>query len=336
MSLRRIACLALLFGSCASSLATAQAVTLDFDTLPGMPNSPGTIVPAASRLSTQYLASHGVRFSSNGGFVGVVNHAPNPTTSMPNIIGGTTTTGALSYISMVTVSFFDPDNAAVFATTDFVGVRGDKVAIPGTATMKAYSVSGQLLASQTVPDVSGGLTLSISMPGIQRVELTQTSGTIGLDDFTFDPVTPCSTVVNYCTAGTTTNGCVATLSASGAPLASSTGGFVISAHAVEGQKQGLLFYGLSGRAALPWGTGSSLLCVKSPTQRTPAQSSGGATGQCDGVLAVDWCAFVTTTPGALGAPFFGGETVDAQCWFRDPASSKTTSLSNGIEFTVCP
>ena len=53
-------------------------------------------------------------------------------------------------------------------------------------------------------------------------------------------------------------------------------------------------------------------------------------------LAVDWNAYVASTPGALGTPFAGGETVWAQAWFRDPGAPKTTNLSDALRFDVCP
>jgi hypothetical protein len=112
---------------------------------------------------------------------------------------------------------------------------------------------------------------------------------------------------------------------------------VIAAANIEGQKQGLLFYGLSGQTALPWAAGStSFFCVKSPTQRMGAQLSGGTTGACDGNLSQDWLAFVAANPGALGAPYSVGQVVDAQAWYRDPPAVKTTNLSNGLEFTLVP
>jgi hypothetical protein len=73
-----------------------------------------------------------------------------------------------------------------------------------------------------------------------------------------------------------------------------------------------------------------------PTQRTAAQLSGGTAGACDGALSIDWNAYLAANPGALGAPFVGGETVWSQAWFRDPPASKTTNLSDGLRFTVCP
>src|SRR5262249_52949251 len=121
------------------------------------------------------------------------------------------------------------------------------------------------------------------------------------------------------------------------PSAAATSGFTLTASQVEGQRNGMIFYGINGRLALPWSsTSTSYLCVKSPTQRTFTQSSGGTLGQCNGQLAFDWNAFVSTSPGALGAPFAAGDVVDAQGWFRDPPSPKLSSLSNALEFVVCP
>jgi hypothetical protein len=146
----------------------------------------------------------------------------------------------------------------------------------------------------------------------------------------------CANYASYCTAGTTTNSCVATLSASGVPDANAGSGFVVLASNVEGQKQGIFFYGVSGPLAQAWGTSSSYLCVKPPTQRTGTQFSNGSFNACDGSFSLDWNAYVAGNPGALGVPFAGGESVWIQAWFRDPPSPKTTSLSNALVFTVCP
>jgi len=147
------------------------------------------------------------------------------------------------------------------------------------------------------------------------------------------------TLANFCTSSTTTNGCSPAISGAGTPSASAASGFTLSVNAVEGQRAGLLFYGVdnTGWTPLPWLAGStSYLCVKPPTQRTTSQTSGGTPGACDGVLSIDWNAFVTTYPGSLGAPFQAGDHVFAQGWFRDPAAPKTTNLSNGLEFSLAP
>jgi hypothetical protein len=141
----------------------------------------------------------------------------------------------------------------------------------------------------------------------------------------------------YCTSGTTTNGCVPAISGSGAASASASSGFNLSVANVEGQKSGLLFYGITGAHSATWSPAStSYLCVKAPTQRMGTQNSGGSSGACDGVLAEDWNAYRASHPSALGAPFAAGATVWSQAWFRDPAAPKTTNLSNGLVFQVGP
>lgn len=147
----------------------------------------------------------------------------------------------------------------------------------------------------------------------------------------------CALVTTYCTPGTSSNGCTPTLDATGAPSASSTGGFVLTVSGVEGRRNGVVFYGTQGALASPWGNGSSsFLCVQLPIQRGWPANSGGHLNQCDGTLSLDWNAFTSSYPGALGAPFGAGDRVWSQAWFRDPASPKSTSLSSAVTFVVCP
>lgn len=148
------------------------------------------------------------------------------------------------------------------------------------------------------------------------------------------PDTPAN---SYCTASTTTHGCSPRMMAVGMPSASASSGFYLCASHVEGQKAALLFYGVNGTAAYPWGAGSSsLLCVEPPVQRMVMTVSSGSSSGCDGVFQTDWNAFAATHPTALGIPRFAGEIVDAQGWFRDPPAPKTTNLTDAIEFVVQP
>jgi hypothetical protein len=145
-------------------------------------------------------------------------------------------------------------------------------------------------------------------------------------------------ITNYCTAGTSENGCTALLSATGFPSATMTNGFTVTASTVEGQKDGLFFFGTNGPQANPWGNGTSLQCVVPPVKRGGLLTGTGTVGACDGVLSQDlnarWCPSCpkpTQNPGA-------GTLTHIQLWYRDPGntSNQTTSLSNGLEFTVCP
>jgi hypothetical protein len=145
-----------------------------------------------------------------------------------------------------------------------------------------------------------------------------------------------SRVEVYCTAGVSSAGCAARISSTGVASASAAAGFAIAVQGLEGQRQGLVFYGTTGRASVPWGASSSLLCVKSPTQRSAPQNSGGVAGNCDGVLSFDFNAFATANPGALGQPFAAGHVLQAQGWYRDPPSTKGTALSDALEFDLAP
>lgn len=196
----------------------------------------------------------------------------------------------------------------------------------------SVSVDGVLAAS--VPALSGAswnfhafTSLMFLQPGDDRMFV---------DDFSLTTHDG-SFVATYCSAGTTTHGCTAQMSASGTPSASAASGFVLQATAVEGAKSGMVFYGTHGRVAWPWAPGStSFLCVKTPLQRTALASSGGVDGTCSGALSLDFLAFLSAHPGALGAPLAAGATVQAQAWFRDPSAVKSVNTSNALEFTLLP
>ena len=140
---------------------------------------------------------------------------------------------------------------------------------------------------------------------------------------------------NYCTPGTSASGCQAKLTFTGVPSATAPSGFQVTAGEVEGNKDGLFFYGTNGRQANSWGNGSSFQCVVPPTTRTSLTTAAGTVGACDGTAQIDlnatWTAVPAKNPGA-------GAVVDLQFWYRDPlnTSNQTTSLSNGLEFTGDP
>ena len=145
----------------------------------------------------------------------------------------------------------------------------------------------------------------------------------------------CPGFVDYCTAGTSASGCRAQVSASGTPSASTATGFWLFAAKVEGAKDGLFFFGRNGRQANSWGNGTSYQCVAPPVKRAGMLTGQGGQGTCDGAFVQDlnelWAGQPAKNPGA-------GAVVQAQLWHRDPqnTSKKTTSLSNAIEFVVCP
>jgi hypothetical protein len=152
-----------------------------------------------------------------------------------------------------------------------------------------------------------------------------------------DQCETCPGVIAYCTAGTSTNGCVPTLSAVGIPSVSAPSGFVLQAADLEGNRAALFFYSVTGPKATVWAPGStSYLCVKAPTQRLGTANTGGNAGACDGAITEDVLAYWATHPGALGQPVQAGQLFNAQVWYRDPSAPGTTGLSGGLQFRTCP
>jgi hypothetical protein len=157
------------------------------------------------------------------------------------------------------------------------------------------------------------------------------SGAAYIIDLTGSPVT-------YCTAGVSANGCTATLSAVGTPSATATTGFTVTASDVEGDKDGLYFFGTNGRQANNWGSSSSFQCLVTPVLRSGLIQGIGTPGLCDNSISRDlnalWCPTCTNPLKNPGA----GALVGIQLWYRDPfsTSNQTTGLTNAMEFTVCP
>ena len=220
-----------------------------------------------------------------------------------------------------------------FAHRNFTFAAG--VATPGSASNATVDFTGYNNFTDTWSYVFANTPNIGTIVGTGGLALDSfgSAGRIYSMSVSFTPLAP----VTYCTPGTTTTGCQAAMGTVGTPSVSAASGFLLRAFNVEPNKQGLIFYGLSGRSDTPWAAGStSFLCVKSPTQRLTTQSSGGTNGVCNGTFSIDWLAWLAANPTALGAPFSPGVTVNAQAWFRDPPAPKTTNLSNAIEFVTAP
>jgi hypothetical protein len=217
------------------------------------------------------------------------------------------------------------------------------------ANFKFFDAGGNLLATLvgSVPADCAwhwlGVDVGLGTP-IKRIVCTSNAsfggGFIEMDDLEFDSspfTTPSPTA--YCTAGTSSNGCVPSISANANPSITLAHACDISVSNLEGQRTAIVFYGInqSGFSPHPWATGSnSFLCVKSPIQRTGVHNTAGTAALCNGSILFDWNAYQSTHPSALGNPFGAGQKVYAQCWYRDPPAPKTTNLSNALELTCVP
>ena len=144
----------------------------------------------------------------------------------------------------------------------------------------------------------------------------------------------------YCTAKTTSNGCFPSIFYTGEAKADLSGDFVIYADDVINNKPGVLFYGLSGKAALPFQQG--LLCVMPPTKRAPITFSAGnpPPDDCSGQFRLDMDSYASGALGGSPLPQLSilGSVVNAQWWGRDPgyAAPNDTMLSTAIQYTVRP
>jgi hypothetical protein len=189
------------------SLLTASAsaqTTLDFDSLTGMANSPGSSIPVASQLSNQFLASNGVLFTSGTGssFAAVVVLGAGHATSGVNGIGGATAAGDLTYSGngFIAAGFFNPADGVSPFVTDSVSVRGDLIPAGGSIALRAFDAFNNLLGSDVQTD-TGGNTLSVNFPGIHRVEIDG-SGNVAFDDFTYGDIAPAGVGANAPEPGT--------------------------------------------------------------------------------------------------------------------------------------
>ena len=222
---------------------------------------------------------------------------------------------------------FAPDTPGSFFTD--IEVIGGLAGIQncGGVDWSGAHVAGETYVMDTVTVANGGIaikyTTSAGFASCNGIQIKQ-AGTGS-----------CGSVSTYCTAGTSANGCQATLSTSGSPSASAASGFTVTATNIEGNKDGLFFVGTNGPQANAWGNGTSFQCVVPPVKRFGLLATNGTNSNCDGTKSQDfnayWNAAPAKNPGA-------GTVANAQLWYRDPlnSSNQTTSLSDAVEFTVCP
>ena len=210
-----------------------------------------------------------------------------------------------------------PNSSVTWSTQTFA-------ANPNANALRWSTTYNYRFDSNAAPQ-QGQVTVTLFKPG------TPTTITFNTDV----PGSSCGTF-SYCSTSVTTNGCGPTMSGSGTPSAVNPSGFTITCSNLEGQKNGLFFFGL-GQTSVAWAVGStSTRCVTAPVQRLPSANSGGTAGACDGSISVDWNAWRAANPTGLGSPYSAGQTLFAQTWFRDPPAPTATNLSNALGWTICP
>jgi hypothetical protein len=226
-------------------------------------------------------------------------------------------------LTITGINFNATDNEVWFTQ---VGSGGNGT--PVKATGLASSAGGTQIVINSPPANAG--------PGQVHVKIPGTAHTTLSNSWPWDPTTPaCGATSNYCTPGTSASGCQAVMSASGTASATAPSGFTVMASNVEGDKDGLFFYGTGGQQANSWGNGTSFQCVVPPVFRAGLLAGVGTAGACDGSFSQDLNALWSSNP--LKNPGEGVE-VNCQLWHRDPfnTSNQTTSLSDGLSFILCP
>jgi hypothetical protein len=152
---------------------------------------------------------------------------------------------------------------------------------------------------------------------------------VGVDNVRISAELPAST---YCIPKANSQGCAPGMTLSGTPSATSGSPFLLGAQEVINNKNGLLIYGFAPYN-VPFQGGT--LCVTGLVRRTTAQWSGGNGGadDCSGSYSYDFNARIQSGVDPL---LTVGEQVFAQYWYRDPASSAGTGLTDAAQFTIQP
>ena len=133
----------------------------------------------------------------------------------------------------------------------------------------------------------------------------------------------------YCTAKTSSAGCVSAISTSNTTMqpASGASDYSVTASQVQELKNGLLFAGITGAASVPFNGGT--LCVNPPTKRGPLTNSGGDNpSECDGAFST------LVNDGSiipLGLDAGPGNSGWYQYWYRDPNDLFGSALSNAVQ-----
>lgn len=266
--------------------------------------------------------------------VDLVGEIPNPIPFLPPL--------AVMEVKGMRVSLDSP-TFSVDGSGNFVAVI-TATALAGTLDVTPFGsgTTSQALAgfaSAPTPiagvlSVSGGdLTVTANL-ALQFAFSDPSSGVSGTFDLNGPVVSQwsCPVPSTYCTGKVNSQGCTPQIGATGMASASSAAPFDVTTTMLLNNKPGIFFYGYAP-TAIPFQGG--FLCVAPPTRRTAASNTAGnpPPNDCSGALTIDFNGIIQ---GGGDPGLEAGASVFTQAWSRDPQSPSTTSLSNGLQFTICP
>jgi hypothetical protein len=252
-----------------------------------------------------------------------------------------------SWVAQGTLDAQDPLSGAQYGSA--VALRGD-IALVGDPTSSAAGAAsgavyvfrrgggiwtpiGVLLGNDTQAGDHFGGALSVSDAWIAiGAPFADAAGADSGALYVFE--LPQAPPHNYCTGKPNSQGCVPQIGFEGIPSASAPAVFDVSAIQELNHKTGMLLYGTSGVAAIPFDGGT--LCIAPPLHRTGGQQSGGnplPPSDCSGSYHYDFNARIQSgfDPGLVP-----GVRVSAQYWSRDPLDPFGTALSDALLFTIGP
>lgn len=161
-----------------------------------------------------------------------------------------------------------------------------------------------------------------------QILFTGAAPSVSLDAVTLD-TRSAELFTSYCTAKTNSQGCTPAIGASGVPSASSPALFLITASQILPSTVGVLVYGTSGAASVPFQGG--FLCMSSP-HRSQGFGSGGS-APCTGSFAYDFNALIQS---GQGIGLAAGVQMQAQFWSRDIgfAPPNASNLTDAVQFVI--
>ncbi|MCC6406744.1 MAG: PD40 domain-containing protein [Planctomycetes bacterium] len=153
------------------------------------------------------------------------------------------------------------------------------------------------------------------------------------DVFVRDLPSTAAPVTSYCTAKTSSSGCVPAIGTSGIASATAGDNFRLCTGMVPPSVNGVFFWGVTA-AAVPFGGGT--LCIAPPVVRSPVQNSGVGhvpIAGCSGATA--WALTCAELQSHGVVP---GEDVHAQYWYRDAGFTppNNVGLTDAVTFRFEP